>query len=205
MSNLILITSSHRKERVGLWRHHQLCLFHPLQRGPQRRLPLVRQQRNHTTLRIWVRVLQMISTLLTSRRFGLSYTTFSYSSLSISGSVGSGSAPDGAGTSVSPWLHEKVITVTFTLSNTGSRAGTEIPQLYVSPPASAQSSPYILKGFDSIYLAAGASTTVTMKLSRFDLSMWDTSRQKFVVPSGTHGVTIGPSSRIRSLTGSVTI
>lgn len=137
--------------------------------------------------------------------FGLSYTTFSYSSLSISGSVGSGSAPDGFGTSVSPWLHEKVITVTFTLSNTGSRAGTEIPQLYVSPPASAQSSPYILKGFDSIYLAAGASTTVTMKLSRFDLAMWDTARQKFVVPSGTHGITIGPSSRIRSLTGSISV
>lgn len=138
-------------------------------------------------------------------RFGLSYTTFSYSSLSVSGSIGSGSAPSGYGTSVSSWLHEKVITVTFTLSNTGSRAGTEIAQLYISPPASAQSPPYLLKGFEAVELAAGASTTVTIQLSRFDFSIWDTTQQKFVVPSGSHGITVGPSSRIQSLTGSLSV
>ncbi|KAG8810290.1 hypothetical protein FRC17_002991 [Serendipita sp. 399] len=137
--------------------------------------------------------------------FGLSYTTFSYASLSITGSIGSGSAPSGPGTSVSPWLHEKVITVSFTLSNTGSRDGTEIPQVYISPPSSAGSPPYLLKGFESVSLGAGQSKTVTIQLARFDFSIWSSAQQKFVVPSGTHGITVGPSSRIRSLTGSLVV
>lgn len=137
--------------------------------------------------------------------FGLSYTTFSYASLAITGSIGSGTTPSGPGTSVSSYLHTKVVTVTFTLSNTGSRAGIEIPQLYISPPASAGSPPYLLKGFDSVSLAAGASTTVTIQLSRFDFSVWDSASQRYIVPSGTHGITVGPSSRIRSLTGSLVV
>ncbi|KAG9055779.1 hypothetical protein FS842_001235 [Serendipita sp. 407] len=137
--------------------------------------------------------------------FGLSYTTFSYASLSVSGSIGTGSTPSGPGTSVSSYLHDKVITVSFTLTNTGSRAGTEIAQLYISPPSSAGSPPYLLKGFESVYLAAGASTTVTIQLSRFDFSIWSSAQQKFVVPGGTHGITVGPSSRIRSLTGSLVV
>ncbi|KAG5221410.1 glycoside hydrolase family protein [Salix suchowensis] len=58
--------------------------------------------------------------------FGLSYTTFAYASLSISGSIGTGTAPTRPGSSLDPWLHEKVITVTFSLTNSGSVAGHEV-------------------------------------------------------------------------------
>ena len=61
-----------------------------------------------------------------------------------------------------------------------------------------------LKGFDSIAIAAGDSTTVTMQLSRFDLSIWNVVTQRYEVPSGTIGISVGASSRDIRLTGSFT-
>ncbi|KAH0590484.1 hypothetical protein H2248_000632 [Termitomyces sp. 'cryptogamus'] len=132
--------------------------------------------------------------------FGLSYTTFQYSSMSISGSTVGGSAPTGS--ALDPWLHTKVITITFTVQNNGTVAGHEIPQLYTTPPAVIQSAPKNLKGFDSIYLAPGQSKTATMQLSRYDISFWDVLSQRWKVPTGTHGISIGASSRDIRLTGS---
>ncbi|KAL5519008.1 hypothetical protein ACEPAH_691 [Sanghuangporus vaninii] len=138
--------------------------------------------------------------------FGLSYTTFEYSDLSISGSVAGGTRqPNGAGQSLDPWLHEKVISVTFTIKNNGTVDGTEIPQLYTSPPASANTAPMNLKGFDNIVLAAGESKAVTMQLSRFDLSIWNVLTQRYELHSGTTGISIGASSRDIRLTGSIQI
>ncbi|KAL4268064.1 glycosyl hydrolase 3 family protein [Pleurotus pulmonarius] len=135
--------------------------------------------------------------------FGLSYTTFTYASLAISGSIGTGTAPSGPGSSLDPWLHEKVITVTFSLTNSGSVAGHEIPQLYITLPASAQSAPLSLKGFDSIFLAPNQSKTVTIELSRFDLSTWNVAAQRWQIPSGSIGVSVGASSRDIRLTGTI--
>ncbi|KAF8898513.1 glycoside hydrolase family 3 protein [Infundibulicybe gibba] len=131
--------------------------------------------------------------------FGLSYTTFKYSALSISGSTSGGTAPSGPGSSLDPWLHTKVITVTFTLQNSGT-----IPQLYISLPTSAQSAPRALKGFDSIFLTPGQSKTVTMQLSRYDLSTWNVATQRWQIPTGSTGISIGASSRDIRLTGSLT-
>jgi hypothetical protein len=50
-------------------------------------------------------------------------------------------------------------------------------QLYISPPASANSPPQLLRGFDSVFLAPGASTTVSFSLSRYDLSIWNVVTQ----------------------------
>jgi beta-glucosidase len=58
--------------------------------------------------------------------FGLSYTTFAYSGLSISGSAAGGNPRSGFGASLDESLHEKVITVTFTLKNNGTVAGHEV-------------------------------------------------------------------------------
>ncbi|KAF9499862.1 glycoside hydrolase family 3 protein [Pleurotus eryngii] len=135
--------------------------------------------------------------------FGLSYTTFAYASLSISGSIGTGTAPTRPGSSLDPWLHEKVITVTFSLTNSGSVAGHEIPQLYITLPASAQSAPLSLKGFDSVFLAPNQSKTVTIQLSRFDLSIWNVASQRWQIPSGSIGVSVGASSRDIRLTGTI--
>ncbi|KAI0778053.1 beta-glucosidase [Trametes elegans] len=137
--------------------------------------------------------------------FGLSYTTFSYSDLHISGSIAGGTRqPSGPGSALDPWLHEPVINVSFTLKNTGSRAGTEIPQLYTSPPASAGSAPFNLKGFDAVFLNPGESKSVTFQLSRYDLSVWDVVRQQWEVVQGDTGISVGASSRDLKLKGSIT-
>jgi len=79
----------------------------------------------------------------------------------------------------------------------------QIPQLYITLPASANSPPKALKGFDSVFLTPGQTTTVTLQLSRFDLSIWNVVTQRWEVPAGTTGISIGASSRDIRLTGSV--
>lgn len=96
------------------------------------------------------------------------------------------------------------MTVSFTVKNTGSVAGLEVPQLYLTPPPSAGSPPRLLKGFDSVFIGSGESKLVTLQLSRYDFSIWDVVQQKWVIPPGSTGVSIGASSRDIKLTGSVT-
>ncbi|KIY53470.1 glycoside hydrolase family 3 protein [Fistulina hepatica ATCC 64428] len=115
--------------------------------------------------------------------FGLSYTTFNYSDLSISSS---GSSQ----------------IITFTVTNSGDVDGTEIPQLYLGYPDGAGEPPKVLRGFDEVILSAGASSTVTMSLSQRDYSIWDTVSQSYVVPSGTFDVYVGASIKDIRLTGS---
>ncbi|KAF7336426.1 Glycoside hydrolase family 3 protein [Mycena sanguinolenta] len=135
--------------------------------------------------------------------FGLSFTTFEYSGLSINGNPRGGQAPSGPGSSLDPWLHDPVVTVQFAVRNVGKVAGHEIPQLYVSLPASTHSPPRMLKGFDSVFVAPGETQQVTIQLSRFDFSIWDVVRQRWVVDSGQIGISVGPSSRNLPLTGSL--
>ncbi|CAL1696581.1 unnamed protein product [Somion occarium] len=136
--------------------------------------------------------------------FGLSYTTFSYSDLSITGSTSGGTRqPIGPGAALDPWLHDPVVTVSFALSNNGTVAGTEVPQLYLSPPASAKSAPSNLKGFDSVFLAPGQSKTISFSLSRYDFSVWDVPTQSWQIPSGSTGISVGASSRDLRLKGSI--
>lgn len=139
--------------------------------------------------------------------FGLSYTTFSYSGLTIVSPPSSpgGSAPTGPGSSLSSWLHDDWVTVTFTVANTGSISGTEIPQLYIKAPASANSPPNQLRGFDSINLNAGASSLVTIKLSRYSFSVWNSAAQQWQIPSGTYTIWVGPSSRSQQLSTTLTL
>jgi beta-glucosidase len=84
--------------------------------------------------------------------FGLSYTTFSYSGLSIVPSTG-----------------QYAYTVSFTVQNTGNVDGTEIPQLYLAFPASAGEPKRILRGFDEVKLATRASSTVSLGLTARDI------------------------------------
>lgn len=101
-------------------------------------------------------------------------------------------------------LHNPVVTVAFTLTNTGSMAGTEVPQLYTSPPASANQAPNNLKGFDAIFLQPEESKTVTFELSRYDFSYWDVVSQSWQIAKGQTGISVGASSRDLRLKGSIT-
>ena len=94
--------------------------------------------------------------------------------------------------------------MSFTLTNNGTVDGTEAPQLYLSPPASANSASVNLKGFDSVFLSAGASTTVSFELSRYSFAVWDVVSQSWQIPSGATGISVGASSRDLRLKGSIT-
>ncbi|KAG8999858.1 hypothetical protein FRB94_005883 [Tulasnella sp. JGI-2019a] len=159
--------------------------------------------------------------------FGLSYTTFSYSGLTVgSPSSTGGTAPTGTGSSLSSWLHNDWVTVTFTVTNTGSVTGTEvmiqnisgssvllsetfvipqIPQLYIVAPASANSPPNQLRGFTNIQLSPNQSGLVSLTLSRYSFAVWSTTTQQWQIPSGTYGIWVGASSRDKRLTGSITL
>ena len=84
-----------------------------------------------------------------------------------------GGAPGG-----NPGLYDILFTVTATVSNTGDVAGDEVPQLYISlgGPNDAK---VVLRNFDRITIAAGASATFTADVTRRDLSNWDTSAQNW--------------------------
>jgi beta-glucosidase len=135
--------------------------------------------------------------------FGLSYTTFAYSSLvtgSISNSTGSGATAPGGVSS----LWDVVATVTATVTNTGTVAGAEVAQLYIGLPSSAPATPpKQLRGFDKLSLAAGAAGTVTFPLRAKDLSYWDSATAAWVLPTGTFNIYVGASSRDIRLTGTI--
>ncbi len=122
---------------------------------------------------------------------GLSYTTYTYSALSISGTI-SPSANSAA-------------TITMTLTNSGAVAGSEVVQLYVQFPAGLGEPPKALKGFQKVALAAGASTTLTFTLDADDIAIFDLVSDDFVTPPGTYGVALASSSKDIRLTGSVTV
>ncbi|KAH8985168.1 beta-glucosidase [Lactarius akahatsu] len=149
--------------------------------------------------------------------FGLSYTTFEYSSLSISPVVG-GQDQDGAleanwaagkpspqvvGSSTAVWLHRPAFSVCFTVKNTGAVAGTEIPQVYLHFPARAGEPPSVLRGFTDVDLQPGQAQSVTITLSHYDLSIWDVVSQSWIRPSGTYSLSVGASSRDFRLKGKI--
>jgi beta-glucosidase len=119
---------------------------------------------------------------------GLSYTTFTYSDLS--------AKPAGDG-----------FDVTFTIRNTGTREGIDVPQVYVGPPPSAPA-PMALKklvGFERVALQAGRTQQVTAHISARDLSYWSASDHRWVVAAGKRALVVGASSRDIRLRSEITV
>jgi hypothetical protein len=75
--------------------------------------------------------------------------------------------------------------------------------MYISPPTSANEPPSMLRGFQIVELKAGESKQVSMDLSRYDLSVWDVTRQGWAKMQGSVGVWVGASSRDVRLQGSL--
>ncbi len=111
--------------------------------------------------------------------YGLSYTTFEYSDMNISRSV------------ISP---EDSIEVSFKITNTGSRAGDEIAQLYIHDCISSITVyEKQLRGFERIHLKAGESREIRMTLTPKDLSLLDRNMKRVVEP-GDFDIMVGASS-----------
>ncbi|HEX4311467.1 MAG TPA: glycoside hydrolase family 3 C-terminal domain-containing protein [Acidobacteriaceae bacterium] len=115
--------------------------------------------------------------------FGLSYTSYEYSGLKAS-------------------EHE----VTFTVRNSGSRAGIEVAQVYATLPSSTGESNFKrLVGWERVALAAGESKTVSVKLDPLYLSVFDTGKNSFVLTPGDYTILAGSSSSDTPLNATVHI
>ncbi len=137
--------------------------------------------------------------------FGLTYTTFSYSKLSmrLSGASTARLPPSSAVVQGGPAsLWSIVATVTAQIKNTGKVDAMEIAQLYIGIPGGPVRE---LRGFEKAGIAHGHSVTVSFDLTRKDLSIWDVKEQKWVLQAGNYAVYVGSSSRTLPLTGTLKI
>ena len=120
---------------------------------------------------------------------GLSYTTFAYGNLRLSG----GTMADGG-----------ELTVSVDVTNTGAAAGKETVQLYVGDRTGKVQRPLReLKGFAKIALAPGETGTVTMTLDDRAFSWYSTELHDWYAFSGDYEIAVGASSRDIRLTETV--
>jgi beta-glucosidase len=121
--------------------------------------------------------------------FGLSYTTFAVSNLRLSA------------TTVSP---QGRLTASMDVTNTGSRAGDEVVQLYLNDPVAGISQPVRrLRGFERVTLRSGERRTVTFTVDSSDFGFYD-NHGTFVVEPGRIDLYGGDSSTA-NLTASFTV
>ena len=115
--------------------------------------------------------------------YGLSYTSFAYSE-----------------------LKADARSVTLTVTNTGSRAGAEIVQVYAAKPDAQIFRPaQELKAFTKVWLEAGESKTVTLPLDDKAFRYWNTKTDSWEVEGGTYELRVGASSVDIRLTAAVEV
>ena len=111
---------------------------------------------------------------------GLSYTDYAYSGLSTK------TATDGG------------LDVTFTVKNTGERAGYDAPQVYVGPSweldSKIEQTQMKLAQFDAVKLNAGESKTLSLHVQPKDLSSYSTENNNWVLGTGSRSVYLGAAS-----------
>jgi beta-glucosidase len=118
--------------------------------------------------------------------FGLSYTSYAYSELKVKPG-------------------KEKTTVTFTVKNTGSRAGAEVAQIYVALPAEAGEPPKRLVGFSKVKLEPGESKEVTVNVGGSYLSIFDEGSESWKLVPGTYSFMVGGSSQDLPLTEKITL
>ena len=122
--------------------------------------------------------------------FGLSYTTFGFSNLQAPATAASGST----------------VPVSFDVTNTGSVAGAEVAQLYVSDPSAKVERPEReLKGFEKVRLAPGETKHVTLSLDARSFSYWNESAHNWTIDPGKFVILVGDSSENTPLHADVTL
>lgn len=118
---------------------------------------------------------------------GLSYTSFELSNASISGTINSTS-------------DDPSVTVSVSVTNTGSIAGSETVQVYLSPPSTSGEQarpPKALAGFDKVSLQAGETKTVQVQFGRTAAAYWDAASWK--IDGGPHTIVVSTSSSPRDI------
>jgi len=83
--------------------------------------------------------------------------------------------------------------ITFTVTNMGATAGSEVAQLYLTFPEAAGEPPKQLKGFAKLSLAPGESRLVTFELSGRSRSVWDAGSHVWAEVPGTFTAAVGAS------------
>ena len=117
---------------------------------------------------------------------GLSYTDFRYSGLRVK-------------------RNGDAVSVELTVKNVGSRAGSDVVQVYVEEPKEAGEPPAQLKGFEKVRLAAGESKKVHLEIPIQRLAVWSEEAHDWKLWKGTYGFKIGESSRNFLLQASVAL
>ncbi len=121
--------------------------------------------------------------------FDMSYTTFAYHNLKVIPAA-SGKSPRAR----------------FTLTNTGSRTGTKVAQVYVGRlPISVPTPRKQLARVARVTLRPGQSRRVTVAFDPRSLAFWDTGSHRWVTPGGRVAVLVGSSSRDIRLRGSLRV
>ncbi len=126
--------------------------------------------------------------------YGLSYTTFTFANLKAPDSIKVGGTAE----------------VSFDVTNTGSVAGADVAQLYVSelgttgPGAKVQRPERELKGFQKVRLAPGETKHVTLTLDGRAFSYWDEATHNWKMDAGKFQVHVGDSSESTPLQSTLT-
>ena len=111
--------------------------------------------------------------------YGLSYTTFEYSNLSLASDK---------------LTAQDTLSISFTLKNTGKYDGTEVVQLYVQDKVGSITRPVKeLKRFQRVTLKAGESTQVSLSLPVFELAFWGYD-MNYTVEPGDFTLWVGTNS-----------
>lgn len=158
--------------------------------------------------------------------YGLTYTTFDYSGLSINinatatlanaqavpiyvnGTTNQNANHSDVGAAGLNSLFESVGSISATIKNVGNVAGAEVAQLYLQLPASSGMSnrpvTAMLRGFEKVQLEAGSAARVSFNLRRKDVSHWDTTSQSWIIASGQFRVLVGRNVLDTPLNGTFT-
>lgn len=108
--------------------------------------------------------------------YGLSYTTFAYSNLTVKQENGE-------------------VIATVNVQNTGALDGDEVVQLYMSLPGSLRVRPiHALKAFKRVHIKASETVTVTLNFKIDDLAVWCNGRKIYTVESGVYKMEVGAAS-----------
>ena len=111
--------------------------------------------------------------------YGLSYTTFKYGKIQLKSSAQTG----------------ETVKITVPVTNTGSRNGEEVVQVYLKKQGEADGPVKTLRAFKRVYIPAGKTVKVELELTPKQLEWWDSATNTMRTMPNTFDVMVGGSSK----------